>query len=86
MPSTKVTDNCPACGRKNPLRSEYCSHCGHNLSDAGHMSDPADQREEHRDICHPIRSEFRHYIQTQIVNAYLQKVGAAAEQPGRRTY
>ncbi len=86
MPSTKVTDNCPGCGRKNALRSEYCSHCGRKLSAAEQEGDPAAQREEHRDICHPIRPEFRHYIQAQIVNAYLQKVGAAEQQAGRHTY
>ena len=86
MPSPRVTDNCPGCGRKNPLRSEYCSHCGRKLGADEQATDPAGQREEHRDICHPIRPEFRRYMQTQIVNAYLQKVGGAAQQPGRRTY
>ena len=86
MPSTKVTENCPGCGRKNPIRSEFCSHCGCKLSAEDQLNDPAGQREEHRDICHPIRPEFRRYIQTQIVNAYLQKVGAAEQQAGRRTY
>jgi stage V sporulation protein G len=82
MPSTRMTANCPGCGRKNPLRSEYCSHCGGKLNAFEHASDPGAQREEHRDICHPIRAEFRRYIQTQIVNAYLQKVGAATHEAG----
>jgi len=82
MPSARVMENCPACGKKNPVRSAYCCECGERLDSPKRMDDPAGRREEHRDICHPIRPEFRHYIQSKIVNAYLQKVGSAVEESG----
>ncbi len=85
MPSAKIMENCAACGKKNPIRSVYCSECGGKLTLPEHTDDPAGRREEHRDICHPIRPEFRHYIQSKIVNAYLQKVGAATERSGQDT-
>lgn len=85
MPSAKIMENCPACGKKNPIRNVYCSECGDKLSPPDRMDGPTGRREEHRDICHPIRPEFRRYIQSKIVNAYLQKLGAATEQFGQST-
>jgi len=80
MPSARLMENCPVCGKKNPIRSSYCCECGAKLEPPRRVEDPAERREEHRDICHPIRPEFRHYIQSRIVNAYLQKVSAAVEE------
>ena len=85
MPSTKIMESCPGCGKKNPIRNTYCSECGAKLSLRDQAADPTERREEHRDICHPIRPEFRHYVQTKIINAYLQKVGAPAHQSGQDT-
>jgi stage V sporulation protein G len=82
MPSTKIMESCPACGKRNPVRNAYCSECGARLNPEEHTSDPVERREEHRDICHPIRPDFRHYIQSKIINAYLQKVGAPTRESG----
>ena len=81
MPSARVMERCPSCGRKNPVRSSYCSDCGVKLTPPPQVSDPEERREEHRDICHPVRPEFRQYVESHIINAYLQKVGAPAEHP-----
>jgi len=85
MPSAKVMESCPGCGKKNPVRNAYCGECGAKLDPPRETSDPAGRREEHRDICHPIRPEFRRYVQETIVNAYLDKKGMAAGQFGQFT-
>ncbi|MBN1918989.1 MAG: SpoVG family protein [Verrucomicrobia bacterium] len=83
MPSARVMENCPTCGRKNPVRSSYCSECGAKLPVAPQVSDPEERREEHRDICHPVRPEFRQYVESQVISAYMQKVGTGAAHFGR---
>jgi len=83
MPSARVMENCASCGRKNPVRSSYCGECGVKLPAPPLVSDPEERREEHRDICHPVRPEFRQYVESQIINAYLQKTGAAVQQSER---
>jgi len=80
MPSAKVMENCPSCGKKNPLRNTYCGECGGRLSPPQREEGPAERREEHRDICHPIQPEFRRYLQSKIVNAYLQRMDTAVQQ------
>jgi stage V sporulation protein G len=85
MPSAKVMENCSSCGKKNPVRSAYCSECGARLSTPEHVEGPAERREEHRDICHPIRPEFRRYLQSKIVNAYLQRMDGAVQQADHTT-
>jgi stage V sporulation protein G len=85
MPSTKIMESCPDCGKKNPIRNTYCSECGAQLASRDRGGDPTERREEHRDICHPIRPEFRHYVQSKIINAYLQKAGAATRPSGLET-
>jgi stage V sporulation protein G len=83
MPSARVMESCPACGRKNPIRSSFCSDCGAKLLPPSQVTDPGERREEHRDICHPVRPEFRQYVESQIINAYLQKTGAATQYSGQ---
>jgi len=85
MPSAKVMENCPVCSRKNPVRDLYCGECGAKLDPPTAIGDPAGRREEHRDICHPIRPEFRRYVQSRIVDEYLQRVGAPVHQAGHDT-
>jgi stage V sporulation protein G len=79
MPSAKVMENCPSCGRKNPVRSAYCNECGAAIGPGDQTSDPAGRREEHRDICHPVRPEFRRYLQSRIIDAYFHKTGVAPQ-------
>jgi stage V sporulation protein G len=85
MPSAKVMENCPSCHKKNPIRSAYCGECGARLSAPELAEGPVERREEHRDICHPIRPEFRSYLQSKIVNAYLQRMDGAVQEADHST-
>lgn len=69
MPSAKVTTGCPKCGKKNPLRSNFCSNCAADLSTIRDQHAQAEE-EEHRDVAHPINKETRRYIHDVIVKEY----------------
>ncbi|MDP8262885.1 MAG: SpoVG family protein [Candidatus Ancaeobacter aquaticus] len=79
MPSIKVTELCPKCRRKNPIRNRYCGDCGEKLDIP--QNNPADdkQREEHRDIAHPINAEMRDYIQKKVLEAYEKEAGSISQ-------
>ena len=69
MPSAKVTASCPKCGKKNPVRDNYCGNCGANLQSVLDQHAQTDE-EEHRDIAHPINKETRQYIHKLIIDEY----------------
>ena len=75
MPSRRLKESCPKCNFKNVVRSKYCNQCASALP--AHVEQkvavPGDSRErqsEHRDIAHPITSDFREYIQKRVLEAY----------------
>ena len=75
MPSRRLKESCPKCNFKNVVRSKYCNQCAAALPP--HVDQkpiaPGDNRErqsEHRDIAHPITSDFREYIQKRVLEAY----------------
>lgn len=73
MPSKKIYDSCSKCGKKNPIRNNFCGKCGARLNPR-----KMDRREEHRDIAHPINSQTRDYIQEAVIGEYnkvMQKEG-----------
>jgi len=73
MPSRKLKESCPKCGYKNPLRNKFCGQCATPmpLIKTSEDHDEKGQRQsEHRDIAHPITSEFRDKIQKKILDAY----------------
>ena len=74
MPSRKLKESCPKCNFKNAVRSKYCNNCGASLPMTEHRpvhaEDPLQKESEHRDIAHPITSEFRDYIQKRVLAAY----------------
>ncbi len=73
MPSRRIREACPKCGKGNAVRSKFCSNCGASLPvpPPVRVTDPAKARQsEHRDIAHPINPEFREYLQTKILNTY----------------
>ncbi len=74
MPSTKITENCPSCQKKNPIRNRYCGECGQLLPEADSTPSVQERREEHRDIAHPINPKCRECIHSTIMNAYQEKV------------
>lgn len=75
MPSRKIKESCPKCGFKNSVRSRFCNQCGAAIES---MPQPVKteieaksaRQSEHRDIAHPITSEFREYIQKKVIDAY----------------
>ena len=67
MPSRKLTEHCPKCGRKNNVFSAYCGTCGEKL--------PKPQEDDtfkkiYADIAHPINAECRTMIQEKVLEAY----------------
>lgn len=74
MPSRKLKESCPKCGHRNAIRSKYCNQCGANLPVSEQMPVSKEERQsEHKDIAHPINSEFRDYIQKVVLEKYEQE-------------
>lgn len=70
MPSRKLTVHCPKCRSKNHLRARFCNDCGGKLP-AVDASPESDGRSRlHRDIAHPINSEFREVVQAKVLERY----------------
>ena len=75
MPSRKMKESCPKCSFKNNIRSRFCNQCGAAIETAPQLQKTEDEaksarQSEHRDIAHPITSEFRDYIQKTVIDAY----------------
>lgn len=66
MPSRKLTEHCPKCGKKNDVLSSFCSSCGKKLPE---RSDDRNKR-VYADIAHPINTECREMIQTKVLDEY----------------
>jgi len=83
MPSRKITDHCPKCRGKNPLRARYCNDCGAPLT-GGKFAQAAGMGDKlHADVAHPINSECRARMQKAIITAYEEEL-ARSRQPGYR--
>jgi stage V sporulation protein G len=71
MPSQALTTKCRRCGRRNPVRSNYCNLCGSRLPEERL---PIDQQtgkpRAHQDVAHPIKTELREKIQASIIQEY----------------
>jgi stage V sporulation protein G len=74
MPSSKVSDNCPSCGKKTPIRNRYCGECGKRLPSIHMAPGVQERREEHRDVAHPINPDCRDYLSKLILDAYYEKI------------
>ncbi len=75
MPSRRLKESCQKCNFKNAIRSKYCNQCGTQLPQYVEPKpvSPADnsqRQSEHRDIAHPITTDFREYIQKKVLAAY----------------
>lgn len=71
MPSRKLTDRCPKCSTKNHLRANFCNECGLKLSEKRRPLPTSAKL--HADVAHPINSDCRQMIQTQILEAYKEE-------------
>jgi len=81
MPSRKVTDRCHQCDCKNHLRARYCNNCGVQLK-KGCVKYKSDGRPElHQDICYPINSAGRIYLESVVLKAFREEV-EKSKQPG----
>jgi len=69
MPSRKLQKPCQGCGYKNVITSKYCGACGTGLEIPLQEADLAPSQ-QHRDLAHPISTEFREYLQRNILDAY----------------
>ncbi|MCK4859792.1 MAG: septation protein SpoVG family protein [Candidatus Omnitrophica bacterium] len=71
MPSRRLRNSCPKCGHRNVINSKYCNKCGAQLEVSERREPtPQDRENEHRDIAHPIKQEFRNYLQQKVLDAY----------------
>jgi len=85
MPSRRLKESCPKCNFKNAVRSKYCNQCGSALPQYVEPkpmtpTDNPQRQSEHRDIAHPITSDFREYIQKKVLAAYEEEKKALPSQ------
>jgi len=68
MPSKKMQKPCVRCGFKNPITHKFCGSCGVGLNPINKQKLSPSQ--QHRDIAHPIKTDFREYIQKKVLEEY----------------
>jgi len=86
MPSRRLKESCPKCHFKNVVRSRFCNQCGASLPAYVEQkpvapSDKGEKQSEHRDIAHPMTSDFRDYIQKKVLAAYGEESKIGPTQP-----
>jgi len=86
MPSRRLKESCPKCHFKNAVRSKYCNQCGATLPPHFEQKpvaqgDSRERQSEHRDIAHPITSDFRECIQKKVLTAYEEEIKKGPIQP-----
>ncbi len=69
MPSRRIRVSCPNCHARNEISNKYCAQCGKELPPQPEKT-PEQIQSEHKDIAHPIRQDFRQYMQQEIISAY----------------
>jgi len=74
MPSRKLSIHCPKCRHKNQIRARYCNECGGKLPPARPPEDSNGRSRFHRDIAHPINTEFRELFQAKVLEAFEQEL------------
>lgn len=75
MPSRKMRYVCPRCRSKYETGAKYCSQCGTALGSKPMVAEShEDNRNEHRDIAHPITQEFRDYVQNEVLKTYAEEI------------
>ena len=69
MPSRKLTSRCRRCSCKNQTRAKFCNECGSKLPRGGSGEDDS-RAKLHADIAHPINSECRDRLQSQVLEEF----------------
>ncbi len=91
MPSRKMKEACPKCAFKNTIRSRFCNQCGAAIETSAQPVVRVDdasksaRQSEHRDIAHPITSEFRDYIQKKVTEGYEKERQSPTQPTSRRS-
>ena len=81
MPSRKMTAKCRRCNCKNYMRAKFCNDCGGKLP-VVRSEDDDGRGKSHADIAHPINSECRERLQSQVLDEY----HAELDREGETTY
>lgn len=81
MPSRKLTAHCQRCNSKNHLRARFCNDCGSKLPPPRVPTEGNGRTKLHRDIAHPITTEFRELIQARVIAAFHKELDLS-KQPG----
>ncbi len=74
MPSRKMQKPCPRCNFKNPITNKFCGQCGAEIKIA-EQKNPRIGPQQHKDLAHPINTQFRDYLQKKVIEAYNQQKG-----------
>jgi stage V sporulation protein G len=69
MPSRELSDRCPGCRHKCPMRSRYCMTCGRPVSFTPRVRGDG-RTPGYADIAHPITPKCREAIHAAVVAAY----------------
>ncbi len=78
MPSRRIRVSCPKCGARNDVTNRYCGQCGAQMPPQPEKT-PEQIQAEHKDMAHPIKQEFREYMQKEIIAAYEKARSSAGE-------
>ena len=81
MPSRRLTDRCPMCRNKNPLRARFCSECGARLDESRVPRDAQGRLKLHVDIAHPVNAGCRQAMEKAVFEAYEAEL-ERSRQPG----
>lgn len=83
MPSRKLTFRCPNCRQKNTVASNFCTHCGMNLTQVDPYANMVGMSASklYVDIVHPINAAARDAIHRAIINEY-EKEKVRSQEPG----
>ena len=81
LPSKKMQRNCLQCGFKNAVTNKFCGSCGTKLDPLEKPEEMQDApSQQHRDLAHPIKTEFRDYIQEKVIEEYKNKEASESKQ------
>jgi len=82
MPSRKLSYKCPRCRQKNSVASNFCCHCGMNLSQLDPYAELIETAPNklYVDVVHPVNSSCREFVHNAIIDAYRREI-IRAQQP-----
>ena len=78
MPSRKLTTRCRRCSCKNQTRAKFCNECGSKIPQGGSSEDDS-RAKLHADIAHPINSECRERLQSQVLEEFYAELEGSEE-------